>query len=210
MLCNTRCAQPAIKGSFLLQTWAAQAETVRANGFSPKSEAVGNGAFKMKALADELPKLKAQASIIGLCEKGQMSFETLKEPHATIGARLSRTKLMAALSAGAGSAVAFVSEWDDHICVDACVVNPSYMGASEEAELALLQKVATNALADGKADVRLRASYQIEGDAFYARAEFFPIEGETSNAGAERVLRYKPNGATGSPVVASLGESPAQ
>jgi hypothetical protein len=33
---------------------------------------------------------------------------------------------------------------------------------------------------------------------------------KTSNAGAERVLRYKPNGATGSPVVASLGESTAQ
>lgn len=166
-----------------------QAQTVRANGFSPATEAVGDGAFKMKALHEELPKLKAQAGIIGLCEKGQLSFDKLEEPHASMAKRLSRTKLMAALSAGAGSAVAFVSEWDDHVSIDHCVVNPSYMGKSAEAELTLLEQVATNALANGTPDVRLRPSYQIEGDAFYARCNFYPDEGESDNK--DRVLRYK-------------------
>ena len=165
-----------------------QAQTVRANGFSPATEAVGDGAYKMKDLAEVLPKLKTQAGIIGLCEKGQMSFETLEEPHKAMGKRLSKTKLMAAISAGAGSAVAFVSEWDGHICIDHVVVNPSYMGLSENAEAALLENIATAALADGVTDVRLHPAYQVNGDAFYEQLCFYADEGVE---GADRVLRYQ-------------------
>ena len=185
--------QPAGKGSFLLHTWATQAQTVRANGFSPATEAVGDGAFKMKDLAETLPKLKTQAGIIGLCEKGQMSFETLEEPHKSMGKRLSRTKLMAAISAGAGSAVAFVSDWEDHVSIDYVAVNPSYMGLSEKAEEALLENVVSAALADGVSDVRLNPSYQVEGDAFYERLGFYA---DADAEGAKRLLRYRDEAAT--------------
>lgn len=39
---------PAGKGSFLLFQWNQAAMTSRANGFSPTSEAVGEGAYRMK------------------------------------------------------------------------------------------------------------------------------------------------------------------
>ena len=107
---RSRCSQPAGKGSFLLHTWTQSAMTVRANGFSPASEAVGDGAFKMKSLASDLTKYGAQAKILGLCEQGTLNFDSLEEPHASVAERLSKTRMMAALSAGQGSAVAFVSE----------------------------------------------------------------------------------------------------
>ena len=43
---------PFGKGSFLLHTWNQAAMTSRANGFSPTSEAVGEGAFRMKVRTD--------------------------------------------------------------------------------------------------------------------------------------------------------------
>ena len=92
-------AQPAGKGSFLLHTWTQQALTVRANGFSPTSEAIGDGAIRMKSLAGDLQQLTAQAKILGLCERGSLSFDALDEPHKSNAKRLSKTKLRAALSA---------------------------------------------------------------------------------------------------------------
>ena len=191
-----------------------QAQTVRANGFSPASEAVGDGAYKMKALSDALPKLKSQATILGLCEQGQMSFDKLEEPHKSMGDRLSKTKLMAALSAGQGSAVAFVSTWPDHVCIDACVVNPSYMVLGETAEAALLEQTVEAAKEQGISDVRLRPAYQILGDEFYANCGFYPAEGDEavgfveykSGMTDDRVLCYRPAGgaaAAGEPVAAA-------
>jgi hypothetical protein len=171
---------PAAKGSFLLHTWMQAAQTVRANGFSPASEAVGEGAFRMKFLSEALPGLVAQAKILGLCERGSLSFDSLQEPHASMGERLSRTKLVGALSAGKGSAVAFVSEWPDHVCIDACVVNPSYMNLGEEAEAALLEHVAHEV---GDLEVRLRPSFQVAGDDFYAGCGFFPMTGAPEEEG---------------------------
>ena len=45
-------------------------------------------------------------------------------------------KAAAAISAGAGSAIGFVSRWADHWSVDRIVVNPAYMVAGEAAERA--------------------------------------------------------------------------
>lgn len=136
----------AAKGSFLLHTWSMAAQTVRANGFTPASEAVGDGALRMKRLADELPGLVSAAKILGLCDRGSLSYDTLEEPHASMAERLSRTELRSALSVGRGSAVAFVSTWDDCVSIDACVVNPKFLVLGEGAEAALLRNVATSAL----------------------------------------------------------------
>ena len=184
---------PAARGSWLLHTWTQTAATVRANGFSPSSEAVGEGAFRMKCLAAELPKLVSQAKILGLCEAGSMSFDKLAEPHASVAERLSRTKLVAALSAGKGSAVAFVSEWPEHVCIDACVVNPGYLVLGEGAEAHLLEHVAKDAVAKGATDVRLRPLFQVDGDSFYARCGFYPDDEGCDGDGDEdaRLLRYR-------------------
>ncbi len=146
---------PSVKGAWLLNTWCRAALDVRAQGFQPETEAIGERAEKMKQLSAELPSLMAQAKLLGLCEQGTMSYSTLPEPHAAIGERLSRTKLVAALSAGKGSALAFVSTWEDHVCIDNCVVNPNYLQLGEEAEAVLLDYVADEALADGAAEARL-------------------------------------------------------
>ena len=45
------------------------------------------------------------------------------EPHASSAEKLSRTKLVGALSAGQGSAVAFVSTWPDYVSIDHVVVS---------------------------------------------------------------------------------------
>ena len=195
-------AQPAGKASFLLHTWGQQALTVRANGFSPTSEAIGDGATRMKKLAEALPKLAAQARILGLCERGDMNFDKLEEPHASIAQRLSKTKVRAAISAGQGSAIAFVSEWDDHVSIDHCVVNPSYMGLGEGAEAALLEYVATGALEQGAAEVRLSPMYQIEGDAFYERCGFYADEGDDATSN-ERTLRFRPADCEAAPAAAA-------
>jgi hypothetical protein len=184
-------SQPAGKGSFLLHTWTQRALSVRADGFSPTSEAIGEGRFKMKRLCEDLGKVTAQAKILGLCERGSMSFDNLEEPHKAIAQRLSKTKMMAALSAGQGSAVAFVSEWPDHVCIDHVVVNPGYLVLGETAEAALLEHVTTSAIEAGTTDVRLRPCYQIDGDEFYARCGFFPND-EADEEAPERVLRYQP------------------
>ena len=190
---RSRCLQPAGKGSFLLHTWTQSAMTVRANGFSPASEAVGDGAFKMKSLASDLTKYGAQAKILGLCEQGTLNFDSLEEPHASVAERLSKTRMMAALSAGQGSAVAFVSEWPDHVCIDACLVNPGYLVLGEGAEAALLESVVATAMEKGVQDVRMRPMFQVDGDAFYERCGFFPGEGyDAEDEG--RFLSYRGSG----------------
>ena len=45
------------KGSFLLFTWNRAAMDLRANGFQPSSEALGDHAFRLKGLADMLPSM---------------------------------------------------------------------------------------------------------------------------------------------------------
>ena len=186
------------KGSFLLQTWLMAAQTVRANGFSPASEAVGDGAFRMKYLADELPKIVSTAKIIGLCERGSLSFETLEEPHKSMAEQLSRTSLESAISVGKGSAIAFVSRWDDHVSIDACVVNPKFLALGEDAEAALLRHVAATALETGIADVRLCPAYQVRGDDFYADCGFFPDSDASADAKG-RVLYYRASGEAAAP-----------
>jgi len=182
------------KGSFLLHTWSRSAADMRANGFSPAAEAVGDHAFRLKGLVDQYPKLISQAKVIGLCEQGSLSYANLEEPHKSMGVRLSKTRLVAALSAGKGSALAFVSQWPDHVSIDSCVINPSYLLASEEAEATLLQHVARESITAGCDRIQLRPTFQVDGDFFYARCGFFPGDGDDdSSEGNERMLYYDPS-----------------
>merc|ERR1719313_1248596 len=105
-----------------------------------------------------------------------MSFDKLQEPHKSVAKQLSRTKLVGAISSGDGAAVAFVSDWDDYMSIDGVVVNPSYMGKGENAEVAVIEHVVKLAREAGTTDVRLRPSYQVDGAAFYERCGFFPAE----------------------------------
>lgn len=133
---------------------AAFSQDIRAAGFrGPGDEAVGERQLKLKQLAEELPRLKSATMILGLCEKGQLTFQTLQvashgpgrsggvpletafthtpfhtlstpqEPHRAQAEVLSRTTLEAAISAGRGSAIGFVSWWDGYISIDAIAVN---------------------------------------------------------------------------------------
>lgn len=178
---------PAGKGSFLLFQWNQAVNTIRSNGFSPATEAQGDGALRMKALGEELAPLVAQSKILAMCETGGLSFDKLQEPHASIAERLSRTYMLGALSAGSGSAVAFVSDWDDHVCIDSCVCNPSYLKKGEDAEAHLIAHIAQQAVEAGTTDVRLRPSYQVEGNEFYERIGFKPMEED----GEKGMLRYE-------------------
>ena len=152
---------PGSKSSFLLHTWNRAALDMRSNGFQPNTEAIGEHALRLKGLASMLPPLVAEAKVIGLCEGGQLSYDKLQEPHASVAARLSKTRLAAAISAGKGSALAFVSEWDDHVSIDACVVNPAYLIDGETAELTLIEHVAKEAAAAGCESIRLRPAFQV-------------------------------------------------
>jgi len=168
---------PAAKASVLLFTWSRAANDMRAQGFNPASEAVGDRALFLKALVREFPKLISTAKVLGLLERGSLSYENLEEPHASMAQRLSKTKVMAALSVGKGSAIAFVSTWEDHVSIDACMINPSYLTASEEAELALLRHIVEEARAAGCGSVRYRPI--VANDAFYAKSGFSPADGDS-------------------------------
>jgi len=110
----------------LLAAWEKASKDLRAAGFrGPEDQAIGERALKLKQLNEELPRLKSTAMILGLCENGQLSFETLTEPHKSQAETLSRTTLEGAISVGRGSAIAFVSRWDDHITIDAITINPT-------------------------------------------------------------------------------------
>ncbi|EOD15663.1 hypothetical protein EMIHUDRAFT_211218 [Emiliania huxleyi CCMP1516] len=183
-----RQLQPA-QSIGLLAAWEKASRDLRAAGFrGPQDEAIGERALKLKQLAETLPRVKSTAMILGLCEKGSLSFETLEEPHKSQAETLSRTSLRgeppwgsprghphlafgiahraggSAISAGRGSAIAFVSQWEDHV-----VVNPQYLELGEAAEAVLLADIAQRARAAGVADVRLHPAYQADGAAFYER-----------------------------------------
>jgi len=182
---------PGSKCTILLFGWSRASADMRANGFSPAAEAVGDYAFRLRSLNDQYPKLIGQSKIIGMCEQGSLNFENLEEPHKSQASRLSKTRLTAALSAGQGSAVAFVSDWPDHVSIDACVINPSYLVASTDAEAMLLRHIAEQATEKGCSSIRLRPTYQVDGDEFYARCGFFPSE--EANGEGDRLLYYNPN-----------------
>jgi hypothetical protein len=66
----------------LLAAWDKTSKDLRAAGFrGPEDEAIGARAVKLKELSKQLPLLKATAMVLGLCEKGTMSFGALQEPH---------------------------------------------------------------------------------------------------------------------------------
>jgi len=88
----------------------------------------------------------------------------------------------AAISAGRGSAIAFVSQWEDHVSIDAVVVNPQYLELGEAAEAVLLADIAQRARAAGVADVRLHPAYQADGAAFYERCGFVAAAGGAEGA----------------------------
>ena len=205
------------KGAFLLSTWHRGAMDLRANGFQPASEAQGDHRLRLKDLADRLPKLVSEAKIVGMLGKGEGEGAVGSDATAQ---RLSRTRLAAALSAGQGSALALVSEWPDHVSIDACVVNPGYLIAGENAEAVLLNNVAKQALEKGITSIRLPqptfqvsrlrhgkllashalpsllptrsydSSLQVEGDLFYARCGFFPEEEGSEAAEADNRVLY--------------------
>ena len=103
-------------------TWSKAAQNLRADGFKPNTEAIGERQPQLKAIEKALPRLAAQANIVAQCEKGTLSYDTLQEPHASRAKRLSKTKVVGALSSGAGSAVGFVSHWKAHISIDDCAI----------------------------------------------------------------------------------------
>lgn len=169
---------PPAKAGILILTWSKAAQHVRADGFKPNIEAIGERAPQMKVIEKLLPGLASKANILALCAKGSMSFDTLQEPHASVAMRLSRTKVYGALSAGGGSAVGFVSSWPDHVSIDGCAINPSFLAAGEDAERALLEWQVAEALANGVTDIRLTPSgVQLDDEAFYAACGFHPVEG---------------------------------
>ena len=159
---------PAPKAHFLLFTWTRAAQGLRSNGFQPKMDAIGAHALRLRHLVDELPSVDSVTNILGLVEKGSLSFDNLQEPHKSKAERLSKTRVVGAISAGSGSAIALVSDWGDKVSIDAVVTNPSYLVASEQAELELVEHIARKAAADG-AEVTLTPGLQVAGDAeFYA------------------------------------------
>jgi len=88
-----RQLQPA-QSIGLLAAWEKASRDLRAAGFrGPQDEAIGERALKLKQLAETLPRVKSTAMILGLCEKGSLSFETLEEPHKSQAETLSRTSL---------------------------------------------------------------------------------------------------------------------
>lgn len=176
-------ALPAGKAAVLLMQWSRAADGMRSQGFQPSTEAIGERALKLKQVAADLPKLIPRAKTLGLVEQGKMKLEQAEKADAAT--RLARTTTYAAISAGKGSAIAFVSEWDDHVSIDATAVNPGYLIASEEAELALLEHVASNALQGGAAEVRVSSCFQVDGDAFYEAAGFSPAEGVVVEAAVD-------------------------
>eukprot|EP00320_Phaeocystis_rex_P009576 CAMPEP_0119071660 /NCGR_PEP_ID=MMETSP1178-20130426/52768_1 /TAXON_ID=33656 /ORGANISM="unid sp, Strain CCMP2000" /LENGTH=227 /DNA_ID=CAMNT_0007053599 /DNA_START=33 /DNA_END=716 /DNA_ORIENTATION=+ len=186
----TRCAVRLAEGNYMLQelmpakagililTWSKAAQNFRADGFQPNTEAIGERAPQLKAIEKALPGLAAQANILALCAKGTMSYDTLPEPHASRAKRLSKTKVVGAISAGAGAAIGFVSHWKTHVSIDACAINPSFMVASEEAERALVAWQVEQALDKGVIDIRLTpGGLQLNELEFYASCSFHPVKG---------------------------------
>ena len=53
-------------------TWSKAASNVRADGFKPNIEAIGDRAPQMKSIANALPGMASQANILALCEKGSL------------------------------------------------------------------------------------------------------------------------------------------
>jgi len=141
------------------------------------AEAIGERALKLKQLATQLGEMKGQVNVLGLLSKGSLTLETLQEPHKSMAKRLSTTRIMAAISAGQGSAMALVSRGEGYMSIDLIATNPSYMVASETAELALLEAVVAEAAQAGASEVKLSPAFQVGGDTFYSIAGFLPAEG---------------------------------
>ena len=168
------------RAALLLLTWTKKAMDMRAAGFQPESEAIGDRANKLKELSSQLPALSSEARVLAMLKKGGGSPDGGADAE-----RLQRTHVAAAISAGAGSAIGFVSRWADHWSVDRIVVNPSYMVAGEAAERALLAALTEAAAAAGVARIRLRPPYQVGGSReFYAPCGFAPCpDGEPGGGG---------------------------
>ena len=136
------------------------------------------GAREAAGQVDEVAGRRAEqrppGGVDGVELAGRRRFDALAEPHASIAERLSKTRVWAALSAGKGSALAFVSRWDDRVSIDACMTNPSYLVAGEAAERALINHVVQEALDEGIRCIRLQPGFQVDGDAFYEPCGFFP------------------------------------
>ena len=77
---------------------------MRADGFKPNTEAIGERMVQLKGIDKALPGLAAQANILALCAKGTMSYDKLAESHASRAKRLAKTKVVGAISAGKGAA----------------------------------------------------------------------------------------------------------
>lgn len=171
---------PPAKAGILILTWSKAAGSMRADGFQPNSEAIGDRAVQLKQIAAALPGLASKANVLALCSQGSMSFDTLQEPHASMAKRLSCTTVMGALSAGSGSAVGFVSRWPDHVSIDGCAINPSFLSAGEDAERALIEHVVAEALRDGCEDIRLSPSgLQLDEVHFYESCGFRAVDGSS-------------------------------
>lgn len=169
---------PPAKAGILILTWSKVAASMRADGFKPNSEAIGDRAVQLKQIAAALPELGSKANVLALCSQGSMSFDTLQEPHASMAKRLSLTTVTGALSAGIGSAVGFVSRWPDHVSIDGCAFNPSFLLAGEDAERKLIEHVVAEALRDGCEDIRLSpGGLQLDEAHFYESCGFRAVDG---------------------------------
>lgn len=167
------------KAGILILTWSRASQGLRADGFKPNTEAIGDRMVQLKGIDKALPGLAAQANILALCAKGTMSYDTLVEPHKSKAKRLAKTTVVGAISAGKGGAVGFVSKWTGHWSIDGCAINPSFLIASEKAERALVAWQVSEALASGVTDIRLTpGNMQLNDLEFYAACGFYPVEGK--------------------------------
>mmetsp|Transcript_45075 Transcript_45075/g.82504 ORF Transcript_45075/g.82504 Transcript_45075/m.82504 type:complete len:342 (-) Transcript_45075:8-1033(-) len=101
-----------------------------------------------------------------------------------------RTEIYSAISIDYGSAMAFVSKWEDrkYWSIDCIVINPDFMTEGEFAERALLEHIGAEAVKSGIDQVRLPNPVDQYDDDFYERAGYFPMEGDLSF-----MLKYNPD-----------------
>ena len=104
----------------------------------------------MRACADALTVMQGNSKLL-------MVAATAPDARAALGDVLSRTKVLFALSAGHGSAVASVSVWDDRWQVDHLVASPEVIdfGVAASAETGLMRHISEQA---GELDIVLSDS----------------------------------------------------
>ena len=147
------CTEPhPAKAGMLISKWKVAAENLIALGFLPDVTHPGRAGDlrRTRACADALTVMQGNSKLL-------MVAATAPDARAALGDVLSRTKVLFALSAGHGSAVASVSVWDDRWQVDHLVASPEVIdfGVAASAETGLMRHISEQA---GELDIVLSDS----------------------------------------------------